>query len=69
MLISDPFIYYSALFILVFYIYFIIFDGEINIAKLNLKYAQPTTAAKAFAEAISTADPADEVATDSLYGT
>ena len=66
---SDPSYNYSALFILVFYFYFIIFDGEINIAKLNKEYTQPTPAAKASTEAISTADPADEVATDSFYGT
>jgi hypothetical protein len=53
---------------LVFCFNFIIFGGNINIAKLDLYYAQPTTAAKAFAEALSTADTADEAVADPVHG-
>jgi hypothetical protein len=60
---------FKTLFILVFCCYFIIFGDTINIAKLNLNYAQPTLAAEAFTEAVTTADPADEAAADPIHGT
>jgi hypothetical protein len=53
---------------LVFYFNFIIFGDRINIAKLDLYYAQPTIAAKASTEALSTADIADEAVANSVHG-
>jgi len=54
---------------LIFYSYFIIFGDRINIAKLNSDYAQPTPAAEASTKAVTSADPADETATDTVNGT
>jgi hypothetical protein len=51
-----------------FYFLFIIFGDRLFDTKLNLYYAQPTSAAKATAKAVSSADPADETAADTLYG-